>query len=475
MSRDHYKGVPKTRDAVIKADGTIAPLGLLDESGTLKAPYLAVEKHPPSGTKKVTYARAFGSDANGDGTLEKPYRTLKRALEDLPSILDNTYWWIDITGIGTESSTDSLIIPTMIGNAQTTYDLDVPDGGVGVPQSRSLIIYAGLNVLEEMTITSTSATVGAALKNYTDSSKNWTPGEHKGKFLIDSSGFDVGTVYDNDATTLYTTYGYSAPSGTIRICDLSAKLDYGATAYSASVKFSPINGGVVVFGVEFAGSANTGIDISGVKDDINFSNCSINVKPLVHQMPGAASFSNCHIKDTYLYTNSTSCVFWNCYFENAYHFSEGALGDDTFATGIRVEGNSKPFGAANGSRVEGSWRYANVSISGSTGDGISAHGFGWNQLDYAYIEHTGGDAVSVNWGATARLRGVYGGEGVGGYGINIGHQGYAYCINGTNVSGTLGDVKVGAQAAQSYSTINSNGGSLDLTPDTGTLARCTSS
>jgi len=50
------------------------------------------------------YARAFGHDVSGKGTLAKPYRTFQRAIRDVPPDIDPGYRFIiDITGIGVET------------------------------------------------------------------------------------------------------------------------------------------------------------------------------------------------------------------------------------------------------------------------------------------------------------------------------------------------------------------------------------
>jgi hypothetical protein len=53
--------------------------------------------------KIVIYAREHGSDSNEEGTLDRPYRTLQRAMRAVPSVIPpNRQFTVDITGIGVE-------------------------------------------------------------------------------------------------------------------------------------------------------------------------------------------------------------------------------------------------------------------------------------------------------------------------------------------------------------------------------------
>lgn len=53
--------------------------------------------------KIVIYAREYGSDSNGKGTFDRPYKTFRRAVSAIPSFIPpNRQFTIDITGVGVE-------------------------------------------------------------------------------------------------------------------------------------------------------------------------------------------------------------------------------------------------------------------------------------------------------------------------------------------------------------------------------------
>ena len=115
MSRDHYKGVPKTRDAKLDKDGKLIPLSNKEEESSVVTSLRTVMSESPKSRINI-YARATGHDTNGDGTLENPYRTFYQCMKDIPLNLDGRVVYIDISGIGVETREQITVsMPPVVG------------------------------------------------------------------------------------------------------------------------------------------------------------------------------------------------------------------------------------------------------------------------------------------------------------------------------------------------------------------------
>lgn len=84
---------------------------------------------PRFSTKTTTiYARPFGSDERGDGSLKKPFRTFQHAIRFVPALIPPSQRYVvDITGIGTETLPADYAIPEIVNSRTFFIDLTDPD------------------------------------------------------------------------------------------------------------------------------------------------------------------------------------------------------------------------------------------------------------------------------------------------------------------------------------------------------------
>jgi hypothetical protein len=119
-------GAPLDGAVLVESWHTIErAFGAASNTALAPQPYIVVSpeggNQPPqpvfTNTEVEIYARLSGSDTTGDGTLAKPYRTFKRAIRDVPSIIPSgTIYKVDITNLGTEDLGTQYEFPIFIGS-----------------------------------------------------------------------------------------------------------------------------------------------------------------------------------------------------------------------------------------------------------------------------------------------------------------------------------------------------------------------
>jgi hypothetical protein len=137
------------------------------------------------------YARLAGSDADGDGTIANPYRTMERAVRDVPSLVPSgTIYRVDITGIGDEILPEMYEFPVFVG-AEGIGDFDFSQkyfhyyNAVNVQADPQ--VATGTDGITSIPFAGAVVSVPKAntgLKRITSAGAGWTPGQLKGKFAI---------------------------------------------------------------------------------------------------------------------------------------------------------------------------------------------------------------------------------------------------------------------------------------------------
>jgi len=209
--------------------------GAASNTALLPQPYIVVSaeggNQPPQpvfGNAEVEiYARLSGSDATGDGTFAKPYRTFKRAIRDVPSITPSgTIYKVDITGIGTETLPDQYEFPVFIGS-EGIGNFDFAEeyfyyySTVNVVADPKLATLAtGSNLITAAVASVPTAATG--LKKLTVAGAGWTPGDLVGKFCISAgSPTEHSVIWQNTATEIWLTTP-TTPTFPLAIMECSA-------------------------------------------------------------------------------------------------------------------------------------------------------------------------------------------------------------------------------------------------------------
>jgi hypothetical protein len=77
----------------------------------------------PLGTRQFIFARLTGNDATGDGSLSNPYRTLQRAVLDVPLFIPpNLQIVVDISDLGLETLPQDYALPPITQGAGPDRD-----------------------------------------------------------------------------------------------------------------------------------------------------------------------------------------------------------------------------------------------------------------------------------------------------------------------------------------------------------------
>src|SRR5579862_2534740 len=173
----------------------------LSGSGSLVLQKLTVNKflipqvNPP--LELIIYVRTGGNDSTGNGSLAKPYATIPRALQDVPTVSDGNLYTLDITGI-TATLSEELFINNLKGPHHT-----IP-GPNGVFDIRcDLNFFASLSLLATLNPAATvSVDSVTGILTVTGVTQTWTVNQWVGKFLVDSTGGSGGVICSNTATSL---------------------------------------------------------------------------------------------------------------------------------------------------------------------------------------------------------------------------------------------------------------------------------
>lgn len=146
------------------ASASIVATTALAEVTALSATVFALN-HPTGTGSFIIYVRTTGSDETGTGTAVLPYRTLQRALLDLPVEVGFNRYYIDITGI-TELLPTPFSFPRVRGAAPqqaTAGTGDEPTGFIYSSQVKKPVnVFAQMTVLTASITASASATVSGS-------------------------------------------------------------------------------------------------------------------------------------------------------------------------------------------------------------------------------------------------------------------------------------------------------------------------
>lgn len=466
----HYKGIPKKRQVIMDQDGTLNPLSKVVSGNTgPKFDYLSANR-PDSIEDKLIYVRATGDDKNGDGSLENPYRTLVRAFADLPSIIYNTRWIIDITDIGTETVTDKVVFPPIITNYDNklnTSPLVYSQFYVETPV-QILAVPTTIDTLGSLTTETDSVT---GLKNFTDAAKEWTPDEHVGRFVVGGLS-SVGVIYANTETKLFTTLSTGSPT---EIVEPSATLKYGLETDSFAEGSLVVKGclGEIYFGgIKFEHNDTNSLQTiqSSPKAPLNFSLCQFDGINLL-QGTSAAIFDACYFSpDGNFSQNGVGVTMRNSYFNQVTMnvHGDGGHGLDYWLSNRFDKCSALGHGGNNESEV--AYAFNSCAVVSGTGYGFEFHGGNRCSITSTTVDDCVLDGFYGEGPGLVTMTEVKG-SGNGNFGLRL--NGCQVRVDSdTDISGNLNDIQVGVQAHSDWATFR--GGfpnSFDTTTNSGTLSR----
>ena len=473
--RDHYKGVPKTRNAVVRSDGSIAPLDKANQDlANTKLASPTVEQGNWLNTV-VLYARTTGDDSTGDGTLENPYRTFVRCTKDIPIVTDGSSLFIDITDLGLEVVDGPLDLPPLRGYRTRSAVSNGETIRSDYRWVRPLNIVASPTVIQTFTPSNTTSATTSGRKSHTLTGAGWVPDEHKGKFIIGTGPLSSSVIVGNteDTITIATETALTAP---LSIVQPSATLRCGYSTPPAGVLVSQaFNTGAVetsfsVVGVAFESNSSVQSVRAYSGDDNYFELCSFQGIS-VGGKSGLLSFIGCYFNSDTVDWELGTMSFEGCFFDNT-NIAKHSAGENKYF-GCTLLG-TPPLGSDtvyNRDRPHPNIYIETSTIVSGTGNGVVAFGTARSLVAETTIDYCVGDAIYIDRGARVIIKDVTGADN-GGYGVLVNNGSQAEIRNGA-VTGALGDLKVGTLLSPStWADFVSFGGQmLDLNTVSGTLSR----
>jgi hypothetical protein len=445
----------------------------LSTGGTPQPPF----PNPPIAVS--IFARLTGNDTTGDGTLATPYRTFQRAILDVPSIIPaGVRYVVDITGIGLEVLPPNYQFPPIITAQTVTLDLSDPDfitiegldviarpqPMAGIPLADTLIAPADvLSVVTDPSDLMVTVTLNAPRAS-------WAANALRGKLLAGAVPIvDNGTIIASTTTTLLVTPSVSmlAPSAPWQVKEPSATLQGSGTDAITVVVGSP-----GIKGIKFVNTGGAGTALA-----INFMDCGT---PLLESCDieglGSHGASTIVLVTSFIHGKNlganTSLLAQSSLFSGIPSFTEigdfpanWVLAGDAFVSCPVIGPRADPFGLFAspvgarpvGMTLNGVFITTPVVDGAFPADGVYVCG-GYTALANVRINGAPGSAIRVDTAnGMCSLTTVVGGTGGGGDPANAGfgvlvNDGAQVRVldNGTLVTGTGGDMKVGTLPARTW-------------------------
>lgn len=303
-----------------------------------------------SDLENTIYVRTTGDDTTGDGSSGTPYRTIKRALEDIPYLIYGERFIIDCTDLGQEAVTSPIQLPIIKSPDSTYYDSS--------PDIAGFTVRAPLTIQAEPTVLDTIS--GVELSGQTSDSvttlrtlqttKNYTLNQYQGKFVRAANGA-IYVIASNTAgpNSDIETTSYSNLTAPIEIIEPSAEIRNTSTGNAVESRHiqSKVQFNGIQLTVASASSWRYGIFIESSSAQIGFKACYIDGVFALNGLVGpsyssvyftkramatgvAHNMFNCFAKDAVIAgrnsgSGATDINFWfGCIFDGCYAIGESS-------------------------------------------------------------------------------------------------------------------------------------------------------
>lgn len=414
-----------------------------------------------AGALNNIFVRSTGSDADGNGrTVATAYRTLRRALQDVPSFIVNEQYVIDCTGMGVETSADTLNIgPYLSGDGIIlNFAPDVPGGLIEGPLTIQAVPDIDVTVpVADRTGTAAQATTG--LLTYTTNVDMGALDAQRGRFLWSTpdATFRVAVVTGNTA-------GPNSDASVTSQLAVAAGSDLVIGRPSATINTTSVgdpalavrnNGCVTVIqGLGFTtAGANNAVAVEGMSARVRFLLC---------QMEGVFMFGSSHIPGlAACFIDGGDLTFGGggpqislSLFRliTTWDIRNVGSGADAMTFSSCVFDTCAPVGSSFVDRAN-TWsiKLSNCEIKFATGDGFFCPPGGVGELEDCQVHDSVGNAVTVDAGfmSLTNVDSSVGGANAG-LGILATNGAVVRARATTSVSGTGGDYQCGGNVAGAY-------------------------
>lgn len=406
------------------------------------------------GSDVLIYVRPTGNDSSGIGSLGSPYRTIKRALEDLPYLPYGNDYVIECTGLGTDSYAEPLQFPPLHSPDGLTFGSTRVSG---FTLSRSVTIEAAPTLDDtitggELTGQTAEPTTGLITLNTT---KSYLVDEKRGKLVRDSTG-RIAVIASNTA----------GPNTDIEITDnntLTAPIEI--LDQSCEIRNSDASGGNAL---EIR-NAVCGVQLNGIR--LSTANPFVFRYGLfLDNHLGAFGLRACSVDGLFAALGTSQPSFSASYFEK--RFSSSGVGLNCF--NCMVDGASLAFRTMGRSTDVSFWlenifdgcspigvgtgiedvNHLSISmdrtiVRNGSGNGVEVIPGGQMTLRRGLVDSNAGDGVLVRGSNLSVVRDVQG-SGNTGLGVRLTNGALVQRLDGTAVTGTGGDYQVGGNGVGTW-------------------------
>jgi Right handed beta helix region len=438
--------------------GPTGPLGPTGPTGPDIASNIMLGPDPTGAPVTHTiYARPGGSDTTGDGTLGNPYATFTRALRDVPLVIRNAYYIVDITGV-TEALPDGWTMPAFSGFTDTAPDLAPPSPGIDVVNA--LTIRAIPTVIQTITAAHILSQAADPKTGLTTVHTNLTLTPHalKGKLIVGITDYDYGVVIDNTATDIETTCTGTFTPGDLYVTTQSGILtNHTANNYNPTVTMAGITCSWGMYGIaitkDFHGAGSMGaLSVSGMarKYAVQLCQCELDGIAVCADVSDFG-LNTCHITRVQWFAAASFLASF-CFFDAVTQLPYSTFTIDAAAQAMSF--SSCAFVGCDSVGVSahctmGIMNLDSCEIRGNSGSGVSIYGGSGGKISSCKIHDNGASGILVDSTKYIRLEGVVGSNNTG-YGLEIKNGSTVSADAACSVTGTTNAIKVGAHAAETW-------------------------
>jgi len=428
-----------------------------------------------TGDDQMVYVRTTGDDTTGDGrTIATAYRTVRRALQDLPLLIWGVRYVIDCTDIGQELHADPTELPMVISPDPQFFDPSpaVPGFLIRAP----VTLQATPTLVDTIDVGELTGQTQEALTGLRtlQTSKNYALDEQKGRIVRDANGV-LGVIASNTA----------GPNSDIEVTqDGAFTAPVEILAPSAEIRNSDVGGSNAfelrnsVCRVQFNGIKFSTANPSSFRYGLLMDNPLYTVGCTMCQLDGVSgfigssqpSFSTCQVTKRFGFTGLAGSLF-NCLInDTTISLRNGGVSTDVNFWFENIIDGCSTVGGSTG--IEETNRVAismdKIIVRNGTADGIFVGPLTSMRLRRTRCDNNAGDGVEVQGANRITLLNVSG-TGNTGLGLRVTDAAQANLQGTVDITGVGGDYKVGGNAIGTWGAFS--GDENDLGAGTSQLCR----
>lgn len=439
-------------------------VSLCAAAGFIATPHVAADHHRAPARRlyaegegrRVIYVRLTGSDTVGNGSLAKPYRSLERAVLDVPLTWSGGRYVIDLTGMSTIVLPESFYVPPFTSQQQPVL-LDVPDWPAFIAEEALTFraIPTVTATIAQADVTATATDSVTTLVTTITTTRTFAVDGFKGLSVVGAAPFETGIVVGNTATTV-TVAGLASAHYPMQIAAPSAELKVAGNVFfgADALRFRNVHAGVTLQGLKLTpypdGSGEAVSIASG--SAVWFMGCDIG-----GGVANLGGVEDINVDASYVHDGEWTITGFAPTVRNSYvrdiNFRVYAnAGVMPWVVAKSTVDHCSPIGHGGDAEVSATYDFDHDHIINARSVGIMYYGGGPSAVKQTRIDGSAADAVSVTGFGKLFLDDVVGTGNVS-CGVRLAGGGVVQANAGTNVTGAAGDTKTGTIAVATWATV----------------------